>query len=416
MNMAARMQTTGEPNRLHVSQAVTHRIAGSVRVTVAESRAVKVKGKGDLTCSFVDYAATGRGRRAAPSASPSRRNLLADAEARTALVMAQAILVDAGLPVGQGTDGAPGRSSDLRQVGNPRTFGLAGSRAVALLQSGVVAPSGLFAIGSDPFRTSGANVACHVLNLSRAPSFEHTARASRSSLRLPRGAEVDHDATVSREPQAGNVSRVSVNGFTARLTGVALSAAAGGSLRGASRSAKTSAAGASAAEGAGQSSSQGRRRRQILPRGHAPSAISLAILDQAVATARSGLVVHLSGVPQSLSGVPQSLSGIPQSPSGITPHTLLNMSAISTKGGTPGGLRGGSLIGGSVRRSRSESSLSSRITAAATNAAMPAGPPPPPTRVNVCGSIFRRGRGGARCPTRPAGAGGPPFFFHLHPA
>ena len=70
--------------------------------------------------------------------------------------------------------------------------------------TGIVAPSGLFAIGSDPFRTSGANVACHVLNLSRAPSFEHTARASRSSLRLPRGAEVDHDATVSREPQAGN--------------------------------------------------------------------------------------------------------------------------------------------------------------------------------------------------------------------
>ena len=99
MNFAARMETNGEPNRLQVTPAVAHRIAKSTQVKVTDSRVVKVKGKGDVTCSFVEYASFGLRRKSIAGQSPSAAfsAVFSVGAAHPASLMAQAILAETGL-------------------------------------------------------------------------------------------------------------------------------------------------------------------------------------------------------------------------------------------------------------------------------------------------------------------------------
>ena len=78
------------------------RIGASTRLRVVESRVLKVKGKGDITCSFVDSVAAGRGRRMPLAARPSS---FLRGEARAVYMMAHSILAEAGLAMAPGLEG-----------------------------------------------------------------------------------------------------------------------------------------------------------------------------------------------------------------------------------------------------------------------------------------------------------------------
>ena len=105
MNFAARMETNSAPNRLQVTPAVVARIGASTRVRVVESRLLTVKGKGDVTCSFVDSVAPGRGRHT--GVVFARRNSFLDADARAVRLLAHSLMADAsdGFPTSSGIDG-----------------------------------------------------------------------------------------------------------------------------------------------------------------------------------------------------------------------------------------------------------------------------------------------------------------------